>query len=337
MKKNLLFISLEHWDQIWRRNQFLAVRLQKDFALTFIGPELPFWQIFKPKIFRYQNIKIRYAYKFFPEKYFPGLNKLLYKLQTTIYRRDILWNNDHSKYFLNAPRIIYDITDDWTILDPKIKKADDLLCQKAERIIVCSENLLRARAKFKAKTKLIKNGVDFKPLKPNDKPGKYFLYTGSLHEERIDVSLVIALAKNYPAERFVFIGPSFFAPQIKEALNRYKNIELWGPRPYQELNKYMNEAKALLVPHLTTSFVNSLDPIKQYEYMLSDKPVVTTKVSGFKNLNDIFYVAQNKTEFLQAIEKIIKNRLNVNLPLRLKYARENSWDKRYNQVKEILC
>jgi hypothetical protein len=68
-KPKLIFISLENWDDIWRRNQFLAVRMQQDLDVTFIGPELPFWKIFKHKPGHYQKIKIKYIYKFFPEKF----------------------------------------------------------------------------------------------------------------------------------------------------------------------------------------------------------------------------------------------------------------------------
>lgn len=335
-KPKLIFISLENWDDIWRRNQFLAVRMQQDLDVTFIGPELPFWKIFKSKPGHYQKIKIKYIYKFFPEKYLPWLNKLFYKIQTVGSKADILWINDHNKYFMESPKIIYDITDDWTLLDPKIKQIDELLCQKADKIIVCSENLLRSRKKFKNKLSLIKNGVDLKPLHSRDIPGKYFLYTGSLHEERLDIPLVISLATHFPQERFVFIGPVFFSPKIRIELAKHKNIELWGAKPYPELAKYMNEAKALLVPHLTTNFVNSLDPIKQYEYMLSDKPVIATNISGFKDLQEIFCIAKNRAEFIKTTGLVIKNKLKVTKELRQKKAKENSWDERYKQVKKII-
>ncbi len=336
-KKKLLFISLEHWDEIWRRNQFLAVRLQKDFVITFTGPEIPFWKIFSKKLTKYQNIKIKYIYKFFPERFFSVFNQIFYKIQTSFFARDVLWINDQAKYFLNASKIIYDITDDWTLIDKKAKKADELLCQKADIVIVCSQKLLKTRAKYQKKLFLIRNGIDYQPIAAKGVKEEYFLYTGSLHEERLDVSLILALAKKYPEERFVFIGPIFFSENTLNILKKYKNIELWGARPYKQIPFCMAKAKALVVPHLVTPFVNSLDPIKQYEYLLSDKPVIATQVSGFKDLADVFYLAKNKNDFLLSINKVLLKKITVNYKLRLKYARENSWDKRYNYLRGVIC
>ena len=41
MPKDLLFLSLEHWDDIWRRNQFVCATLARrhpDMKILFSGP-----------------------------------------------------------------------------------------------------------------------------------------------------------------------------------------------------------------------------------------------------------------------------------------------------------
>lgn len=339
MKKQLLFISLEHWDEIWRRNQFLAVRLQNNYAITFVGPELPFWQICKKKIKNYQNIKIKYVYKFFPDKYLGFLNRIFYSFQIKNFIRDMLWINDPAKYFLNAQQIIYDITDDWTLVNPKIIKADQKLCQKANKIIVCSSQLYKKYKKTNKPVYLVKNGInleDYISARKLSRP-EYFLYTGSLHEERLSVVLMIKMAQAFPQEKFLYVGPIFFRPATVKKLKAYSNIILAGSKAYREIPGYMAQAKALIVPHVVSSFVNSLDPIKQYEYMLSPLPVIATNVSGFKDWPSLYTIAKKDQAFLKALNQVIYGKIKVNIPARLRAARQNTWAVRARGIKNILC
>ena len=186
----LLFVSLEHWDDVWRRNQFLAVRLQRDFQVTFLGPQLPFWRFFCRKRRNFQQINIRYVYKFLPDRFFPRLNRWLYALQYPR-KTDTLWINDHAKWFLlEAVRYrtsVYDITDDWTLVDTTAIGPDRFLCQAADTVIVCSQGLLRSRRKLTKNIILIKNGINLRDYSFRRATRKYFLYTGSLHEDRKSV------------------------------------------------------------------------------------------------------------------------------------------------------
>ena len=339
MKPLLLFVSLEQWDDIWRRNQFFAVRLQKDFAVTFIGPQLPFWKAFVPKRTHYQGIKLRYVYKIFPERFFSRLNQQLYSWQYPR-RTDVLWINDHTKYFLlekiKYRQSMYDITDDWTLLDKKAIGPDRFLCQAVDQVIVCSQGLLHSRRKITKNITLIKNGLTRQDYRFFKTGKKYFLYTGSLHEDRLDVALMIRLAKKFPQEKFVYVGPIFMRAKTVARLSRLKNICLAGAQPYAKMAEYMSQAKALIVPHVQSSFVNSLDPIKQYEYMLSDAPVIATNVSGFNEWPRLFTVV-DKTRFVAAIEQAIRGKIVVDVRARKAAAGQCTWDMRYKQIRGLLC
>jgi len=48
----------------------------------------------------------------------------------------------------------------------------------------------------------------------------------------------------------------------------------------------MQHADVLVVPHLVSSFTESLDPIKLYEYRAVGRPVVSTPVAGFRDADD---------------------------------------------------
>jgi glycosyltransferase involved in cell wall biosynthesis len=41
----------------------------------------------------------------------------------------------------------------------------------------------------------------------------------------------------------------------------------------------------LVVPHVVNAFTDSLDPIKVYEYLAAGRPIVSTPVAGFRELD----------------------------------------------------
>ena len=61
---------------------------------------------------------------------------------------------------------------------------------------------------------------------------------------------------------------------------------LLGAREHTAVPAYLKNADVLVVPHVVTEFTDSLDPIKVYEYLAAGRPVVSTPVAGFRELDD---------------------------------------------------
>ncbi|MDD5455797.1 MAG: glycosyltransferase [Candidatus Margulisbacteria bacterium] len=353
---HLVFISLENWDEIWRRNQFFAARMMRDFKVSFLTPEVPFYKFPKSRLRHFNQINIYSLRKFLPERFQTTRlwNQKLYTRQIkNILKQpiDILWINDHSKYFLvdklAGRKIIYDITDDWTKARYKLQEcervlaADRYISDKSDAIIVCSQVLKETKKSYNEKTTLIKNGVDLFAYQTNetiDMPMKkpVLMYTGTVHEERIDLPLVLDCATSFPDCSFVFVGPIYLLQESLKKINLYSNIFLLGPVAYQDIPKYQNSADILIVPHLMTDFTQSLDPIKQYEYLCSSKPVISTSVSGFTDFRELFSVVSDNQTFKQAINDHLNNKIPLFLDKRLREAEKNSWDSRYEEVKRLL-
>jgi glycosyltransferase involved in cell wall biosynthesis len=127
------------------------------------------------------------------------------------------------------------------------------------------------------------------------------LYLGTLHEDRLDVALVDALAAARPDLAVVLVGPDVLSAPSRHALDRHENVHRVGPRPYDQVPGYLQHADVLLVPHVVSSFTDSLDPIKAYEYLAVRRPVVTTPVAGFRELGAPVRVA-GRGEFVAAVD-----------------------------------
>jgi hypothetical protein len=60
---------------------------------------------------------------------------------------------------------------------------------------------------------------------------------------------------------------------------------------------YVQHADVLVVPHVVTPFTDSLDPIKLYEYLAARRPVVSTPVAEFRDVDDDLVVVAEAGSF----------------------------------------
>jgi glycosyltransferase involved in cell wall biosynthesis len=191
---DLIFVSLENWDDIWRRNQFVCAELAKRYAemkILFVG--LPrnvsngirhgrfqgFWEKATYQAPGFPNITVTHPLKLFPDSRPAGRagNERMFRRHVRAAAaslgmdRPVLWLNPHSAVHMigqmGEAAVIYDITDDWTALTQSsrltelICNQDARLCRDADAVIVCSDQLYDMKRSLVQATRLhhIPNGV----------------------------------------------------------------------------------------------------------------------------------------------------------------------------------
>jgi teichuronic acid biosynthesis glycosyltransferase TuaH len=313
--QELVVCSLEAWDQVWRRNQLIVDRLLRrhpGLRVLFVEPPHDVWTGLRRRRLPPRN-RLRAAgdggglWLFTPVKPVPRLvGPFADRAVCTQVRRaahrlgfssPLLWVNDLTYALLVEATgwpSLYDVTDDWLLESvsrrevARRRRLDRLLLEVAEEVVVCSPALAASRGATRP-VKLIPNGVDvahFTALRPRPAdlpPAPVAVYVGTLHEERIDLDLVVALAGELRHVAVVLVGPDALASASRSRL-RDANVHLLGPRPYQDVPAYLQHADVVIVPHRVTPFTESLDPIKAYECLAVGRPVVATEVAGFRDL-----------------------------------------------------
>ena len=227
--------------------------------------------------------------------------------------RPLLWINDasYAQFSVDAGwPSIYDITDDWLLapLAPRQRvrlMADEgLLMQHSQAVVVCSPDLERSRGS-RRHVELIPNGVDVALFRtPRPRPASLptapvALYVGTLHEERIDIPLVLDLASARPDIQIVLVGPNSLPHEVTARLEQVRNVRLLGPQPYDRIPAFMQHADLVIIPHLVNAFTESLDPIKAYECLAAGRPTVATPVAGFRHLGPPIITA-DREQFVEA-------------------------------------
>jgi len=190
---DLIFVSLEDWDEVWRRNQFLCAGLARRFAdrkILFVGlardvshglrrGHLGALRAAPPvAVPEYPNITLLHPLKVFPNTLAWGrrANEALARRQirqagaTMGMEQPLLWLNPHSAVHMagrmGERAVVYDITDDWISLTQKdwlrrlTAAQDAALCRRAEAVIVCSQKLFEMKRDLAKNLHLIPNGVD---------------------------------------------------------------------------------------------------------------------------------------------------------------------------------
>jgi glycosyltransferase involved in cell wall biosynthesis len=336
--KELVVCSLEPWDDVWRRNQFLTdalLRRLPGLRVLFVEPPadvlFELTQLRRPVGARMsvlrgdERLHALRLLKPLPRRLGPFSDRWLCRrvvdaAQRLGFTRPTLWLNDVTY----APLIrrmgwpsVYDVTDDW-LLAPfapreivRLRTLDELALTHADEVVVCSPALAASRGRDRAVT-VIPNGVDGEHFsrpcpRPRDlPPAPTAVYVGTLHESRLDVELVIEVARSLSALSVVLVGPDALPTAARRRLSGEPNIHLFGSRPYADVPAYLQHADVVLVPHRVTPFTESLDPIKAYECLAVETPVVATPVAGFRELAGYVTVAPRES-FVTAVEATLSD------------------------------
>jgi glycosyltransferase involved in cell wall biosynthesis len=85
--------------------------------------------------------------------------------------------------------------------------------------------------------------------------------------------------------------------------------------------------------------VNTINPIKLYEYMACGLPVVSTNWKELELIKSPAYLAGSIDDFVNGLNNflmVMDKETKVYKEAFINFAAKNSWDKRYKQIIEII-
>jgi len=382
---DILFVAMEDWDEVWRRDQCVTA----EFARRAPGRKIiyeglsidvshglrklslrPLWRALWRSGAPVSPPGLPNVFLFNPVKWLPSSFPLGQRFNRWVERRQlrrcarrlglrrpILWLNPHYALHMvgrmGESLVVYDITDDWT----QIKQAawvqrqtvaeDAELCRRADVLIVVSERLCQLKSGYCPDLHVIPNGVYLERyraiadgrLAPHPAAAAWrhpvLAYTGTIHEERVDLALVEEIAEAFPEATIALVGPSLLSARAQRRLETHANILLTGPFPFEELPRLMRAFDVCIVPHVISAFTDSLDPLKLYEYLASGLPIVSTPVAGFRDYPSAVRLGQTAREFCAAIREALAEPHSQRVR-RQTLARAHTWEARMDAIETAL-
>ena len=170
-----------------------------------------------------------------------------------------------------------------------LKWAEDKLANRANIRLATSSPLEESlRARYESKCRLLRNGVDFehfqdkrpRPHEYAEIKGPIAIYVGAI-DHWFALDWVSALAKSRNDINIIIIGRATIGLSPLESL---ANVKYLGPRPYASLPGFLAHADVGIIPFQRTRLVDSVSPLKLFEFMASGLPVVSTRWRELESL-----------------------------------------------------
>lgn len=154
----------------------------------------------------------------------------------------------------------------------------------------------------------------------------------------IDYELLMCVAQKHPDWNFILIGVDYEG-SLQKYLDRFpSNIYFLGHIPYKDLPWYAVWFDVALIPFKKGDIAKSTSPIKMYEYMALNKPIVATEdlieCYGYKGV----FISKNEcNDFSEKILQALEVKDNEEIIKELdRVARENTWEKRVETLLEYI-
>ncbi|MFA6536850.1 MAG: glycosyltransferase [Patescibacteria group bacterium] len=244
-------------------------------------------------------------------------------------------------------KFVFDTVDNWLEhpVYPKIMPTARLnenyskIAKKADFIFAVSESMVKF---FKEKGRnenvhWLPNGVDYdhfnnleninKKTELTDEKRRILGYLGTI-ENRVDLDLLKMIAEKNPDKLLAICGPIWadVKEEFVKKLGNLANVKSFGRIPFALSPAYLNKFDVALIPHKMSAFVESMNPMKLYDYLACGKPIVTTPGAGTENFSHLLYIANNNDDFLQKIDLALQDDSEIKQQLRRDAAKERSWN-----------
>lgn len=170
---------------------------------------------------------------------------------------------------------------------------------------------------------------DMKPLIELKKP--IIGYIGVLFNLRLDIEVLVHIAKERPQWSLVLVGPEDEAFASSE-LHHLENVYFLGSKKMEELPAYLNYFDVALNPQKLNEVTIGNYPRKIDEYLAMGKPTVATKTEGMSVFADYTYLAENKEGYVELIGKALDENSPEKEIEREKLARSHTWEANAEEI-----
>jgi glycosyltransferase involved in cell wall biosynthesis len=250
---------------------------------------------------------------------------------TDMFRSFYLKELIHAKTYVYYTRDNMLAVDYWKRQGTRIEPA---LMKKVDLIVANSTYLADIGKRYNPHSFYVGQGCDvslfdkklIKEVPPDLKPIKKPVigYIGVLYTLRLDIDVLVHIAKSRPDWSLMLVGPEDEEFKASE-LHQIDNVYFLGRKKMEELPAYLSGFDVALNPQKLNEVTIGNYPRKIDEYLAMGKPTVATKTKAMEVFEEWVYLAKNKEEYVQLIEKALAENTPEKEAKREEIARSHTW------------
>ncbi len=264
-------------------------------------------------------------------------------MQKHHFRNPLLWVThplqEEMSCHINYHSLVYDCSQLW---ENDYLYPQEYLFRKADLIFVHSKKLKQQMKYFHKNISILENGVDF-PLferaslfaRPQLRE-KRFGFAGEIDPD-MDLSPLIYTAEAMPQWKFFLLGTCAMSNPYLDRLSRLYNVKFYGSQAPHIVPEFLYSCHVLLEFRRNNHPVRDSNSIRLYQYCATGRPIVRDVWKGEPvRLSHISYLAHTHPDFLDQCKAALSENTPVLERKRISIAQNSSWEKRAQQVEDLL-
>jgi glycosyltransferase involved in cell wall biosynthesis len=229
------------------------------------------------------------------------------------------------------------------------RRAEEAFTREADLVLASSRPLYERLSGHSTNIRLMPNVADTEafatallpgPVDPmlRELPRPRLVFAGAISGVKVDLELVLELARLRPSWSVLLIGPVGLGDPETDvtALRAEPNVHLLGPRKHEDLPQVFRGADAGIIPYRLNQLTASVFPMKVYEYLAAGLPTVTTRLPALSDVADISF-ASGAAEMCDELERLLAEDSGARRRERSALAQEHSWEARLEEIEQAVA
>ena len=358
--KKMLYLAPISFDNLKQRPQFLAEQLSKVYDVTYLDPTVSMMKYLlkggeKPGPRSYQisdTLRVRRLDgRLSLHRSLEAVSGWLAaserrQMRACLDQTDCVWVGYAPWYDLLRGydgRVIYDKMDDDVqitqngLLRKLIMKVEPKLVARADHIFITAEIFSRQLSASGKRPILIPNGVDRAEVLDRKEPvyrsmpgRRIFGYVGMI-SHWFDMKAIQIILEADVQNEVVLVGPVEI-PRLD-----HERLTYVGRVPKEDVGKWIASFDICLYPFKQTTFLDMINPVKIYEYIAANKPVLAVNSLEMAQFLPWVTTYENHEDLLGKLHMLSPQPPFGTEEDRVKFICDNSWERRGEQILNAIC
>ena len=353
----ILYFSPIEYRGLKQRPQYIAEGLAREHEVTYVDPTVSMMKFLlkggeRPGGYTYrvnEHLKVvRLNGTFSAHRSLEALGGWIafperLQLRRFLREADLVWIGYCPWYSLlkgYRGAVVYDKMDDDTgltqneLLKKLIRKVEPPLVERADLLFVTAQKF---HDEFRAKGKhpyVVPNAVDRSVMArltggtPEKLSGQMFGYVGMI-SHWFDVDAVRTILDAAPRNRVVLVGPSEIELPV------HPRLVCTGRVPKEEVDGWIRSFDVCLYPFQRTPLIDTIDPVKIYEYLAQNKPVLAADSLEMNKFGALIFTYRTQAQLRELAGRDLPAPFSCQ-EQQSRFVEENCWDSRMAVITEAL-